>query len=77
MKNGIEDYEDHPLLSEDGFWAFKNAVKVETLSMAIAALDYSKDLATAKEALTKIRDSYALSSWPGGLRKDESTDHQL
>jgi hypothetical protein len=75
MKNGIENYDDHPLLSEDGFWAFKNAVKVETLSMAIAALDHSMDLATAKDTLTKIRDSYALASWPGV--KDESTDHLL
>ena len=62
-------------LSDEDFWKYKNAIRVEALSMAIAALDYSKDLATAKDALTKIRDSYALSSWP--FVRDESTDHQL
>lgn len=62
-------------MTEFGLWSYKNALRVEVLSMAIAALDQSGDLATAKDMLTKIRDSYALASWPGV--KDESTDHQL
>lgn len=64
-------------LTEKGFWLYKNAVKVEALSMALAALDNSVDLDAAKATLTKIRDSYALSSWPDWIMKDESTDHLL
>ena len=52
-------------LTEKGFWLYKNAVRVEALGIALAALDHSVDLDAAKETLTKIRDSYALSSWPG------------
>ena len=60
-------------LSEEGFFNYKNAIRTEALSMAIGVLELSADLETAIDTLTKVRDSYALSSWP----KDESTDHQL
>lgn len=73
--NESEKFEDHPFLSDDGFWVFKNSVKVEALSMALAAMDCSVDLDAAKKTLTMIRDSYALMSMPHV--RDESTDHQL
>jgi hypothetical protein len=60
-------------LGEDGFFKYKNAIRTEALSMAIGVLELSADLEAAIDTLTKVRDSYALSSWP----KDESTDHQL
>lgn len=60
-------------LSEEGFFKYKNAIRTEALSMAIGVLELSADLETAIDTLTKVRDLYALASWP----KDESTDHQL
>jgi hypothetical protein len=66
---------DH-LMTEFGLWTYKNALRVEVFSMALAALEGSKSLDEAKETLKIFRDSYLVSSWPGGLR-DESTDHQL
>jgi hypothetical protein len=77
MKNQIEEFEKHPILSEFGFWKYKQSLKIEMMELALDALKVSASLDGAKEALTHIRDSYALASWPGGLRKDESTDHQL
>ena len=62
-------------LSEEGFFKYKNAIRTEALSMAIGVLELSADLETAIDTLTKVRDSYALSSWPSV--RDESTDHQL
>ena len=62
-------------LSEEGFWKYKNAVRVEVLSMTLAALDVCKDLDTAKDVIKKIHDSYVMASWPGV--RDESTDHLL
>ena len=63
-------------LTEKGFWLYKNAVRIEALAEALSVLDESSDLNSARNTLKIIRDSYALSSWPGGLR-DESTDHLL
>jgi hypothetical protein len=62
-------------LSEEGFFKYKNDIRTEALSLAIGVLELSADLETAKNALTKVRDSYALTSWP--FVRDESTDHQL
>jgi hypothetical protein len=62
-------------LSEEGFFKYKNAIKVETLGMALAAMDHSVDLDAAKRTLKIIKDSYLLSSMLGV--KDEGTDHQL
>jgi hypothetical protein len=62
-------------LSEKEFWLYKNAIRVEALSMALAALDNSVDLDAAKSMVKQIRDSYALASSP--FVKDESTDHLL
>lgn len=73
MNNGIEDYEDHPVLSEFGFWKYKTAIQIQTLGMALAALDHSVDLDAAKDSLRKIRDSYELSSWPRGISEKHTS----
>jgi hypothetical protein len=62
-------------LSDDGFLKYKNAVKVEALSVALEALNCSVSLDDAKDTLRMIRDSYELSLVPGV--RDEGTDHQL
>ena len=72
MDNNILKFEKHPVLSEEGFLKYKNAIRAETWSWAISVLGRSAELDAAKESMKKIRDEYALF----GVR-DESTDHQL
>jgi hypothetical protein len=76
MENQIEEFEKHPVLSEKDLWLYKNALRVDILSMALAIVRGCSNVEMAIEALKLERDCYAVSSWPGGLR-DESTDHQL
>ena len=45
-------------------WNARRTAKIEKLNRAI-------------EELARERDALIISSWPGGLRRDESTDHQL
>lgn len=45
-------------------WKARNTAKIEKLNRMIMELSIQ-------------RDALMLSSWPGGLRRDESTDHQL
>lgn len=45
-------------------WNARNKAKIEKLNRMIMELSIQ-------------RDALMLSSWPGGLRRDESTDHQL
>jgi len=45
-------------------WNARNTAKIEKLNRMIMELSIQ-------------RDALMLSSWPGGLRRDESTDHQL
>ena len=77
MDDNILKFEKHPVLGEKELWLYKNALRVDTLTMALAIARGCSNLEMAIGALQIERDSYAVSSWPGGLRKDESTDHQL
>ena len=45
-------------------WNARRTAKIEKLNRAIMEL-------------SMMRDALLVSSWPGGLRRDESTDHQL
>jgi len=45
-------------------WNARNTAKIEKLNRTIMELCIQ-------------RDALIASSWPGGLRRDESTDHQL
>jgi len=58
-------------------WNEEREAKVAILKEAIDMLDNCEMVWHAKASLRMLHDSYAVSSWPGGLRKDESTDHQL
>jgi hypothetical protein len=62
-------------LSDEGFWKYKTAIRVEVLTMALEVLNHSVDMDAAKATLTKFRDSYALAQSP--FVRDESTDHLL
>ena len=77
MDDNILKFEKHPVLGEKELWLYKNALRVDTLTMALAIVRGCSNLEMAIGALQIERDSHAVSSWPGGLRKDESTDHQL
>jgi hypothetical protein len=76
MDNNILKFEKHPVLGDKELWLYKNALRVDTLTMALAIVRGCSNLEMAIGALQIERDSHAVSSWPGGLR-DESTDHQL
>lgn len=69
MSNEIKEFEDHPILSDFGFWKYKNALTVDTLAMALEVVNNVSDLETARLMLTQLHDVYALASWPGGLIK--------
>lgn len=45
-------------------WNARRQAKIEKLNRKIMELSME-------------RDALVISSWPGGLRRDESTDHQL
>jgi hypothetical protein len=73
----LNNFENHPVLSEFGFWKYKNAVQIQTLAGVLEGLSTCEDLEQAKSMVKIMHDSYMVSSWPGGLVRDESTDHQL
>ena len=75
MENQIEEFEKNPVLSDKDLWLYKNALRVDTLTMALAIVSGCSNLEMAIGALRIERDSRAVSSWP--FAKDESTDHQL
>jgi hypothetical protein len=62
-------------LSDEGFWKYKSAIRTEALGIALAVLDYSVDMDSAKTTLKRMRDAYALAQSP--FVRDESTDHLL
>lgn len=74
MKNDaasyLNEFEDYPVLSGMGLWKYKNALRVDTLSLALAHMSVCDDLETATNVIRKLHDSYALSSWPGGITKE-------
>lgn len=65
------EYEANPVLSEKDLWLYRNALRVDTLSMALAIVRGCSSLDKAISSLTMERDSRLLSSWPGGITKEE------
>ena len=54
----MENFEGHPVLSEVGFWKYKNALRVETLQMVLGGMSACDDLGDAANMVQEMIDAY-------------------
>lgn len=58
LNNTIVEFEGHPVLSEVGFWKYKNALRVETLQMVLGGMSGCDDLGDAANMVQEMIDAY-------------------